>query len=884
MSNTSRPEGNRSLAGRVPPHDLVAEQNLLGAMMLSKDAISATASTLRPDDFYKPAHAHVFEAICSLDAAGEPADPVTVADELSRAGVLEAIGGRGLLADIVSIAPAVTNAPRYARIVSDHAVLRKLIAVGGDIAEIGYELPDDVEKAVDSAESLVYELGQRRVTDSMVPIESLLGDTLDRLEALVERGDAITGLPTGFVDLDRLLSGLQPNTLNIVGARPAMGKTSFALNLTANASFQSRRPVLFFSLEMGNIELTQRLLCAEAQIDSTKVRDGRLQDAEWDRIALAVSRLAEARLFLDDNPNTSVMEIRAKARRLKSQLGDLGLVVIDYLQLMQGRGRSESRQVEVSEMSRGLKILARELECPVIALSQLSRTLESRTDKRPMLADLRESGCLTRGMRLFRADTGLPVTFGELLDTGARDVPVWAVDDGGRIVAAPLTHAFPSGTREAFRVTLRSGAVIEATANHPFRTLGGWTPLGELTVGDRVATGRSLPAPTAPVPMDPDELVVLAHLLGEGTTVARQPLHYTSADEANLAAVEAAALRRFGITARRRPDGRSARTTQLYLPSPTRLGRSRRNPIAEWLCGLGCWDRRAWEKRLPAALFALPDDQVRFFLHHLFATDGSVTMREPGGNRSPAVRVYYATTSAELAQDLRLLLLRVGIQARVRSVRSADHRTGWTIDVSGAAQQRRFLTEVGFHGERGDRIPAVLAALDGVDGSPNVDTVPRAVWDDVRARRAEVGLSERAFQAAIGTTYCGTTLYKSGLSRQRLATVADVLDDEVLAALADSDLFWDEIVAVESIGDQPVYDATVEGVHNFLCEGLVLHNSIEQDADVVMFLYRDEVYNPDSPDRGMAEVIVAKHRNGPTGKVNLAFRNHLTRFDNMAQL
>ncbi len=393
-SDATRPNRPSGGGGRVPPSDLIAEQNLLGAMMLSKEAISATAPMLRPDDFYKPAHAHVFDAILSLDSAGEPADPVTVADELGRAGVLESIGGRSLLADIVTTAPAVNNAPRYAKIIADHALLRRLIGIGGEISEIGYDLPDDVDKAVDQAESLVYDLGQRRVTDTLVPIEGLLSDTLDRLEALVERGDAITGLPTGFVDLDRILSGLQPSTLNVIGARPAMGKTSFALNLTANAAFQSRRPVVFFSLEMGNIELTQRLLCAEAQIDSTKVRDGRLQDAEWDRIALAVSRLADARLYLDDNPNTTVMEIRAKARRLKSQLGDLGMVVIDYMQLMQGRSRAESRQVEVSEMSRGLKILARELECPVVALSQLSRTLESRTDKRPMLADLRESGSI----------------------------------------------------------------------------------------------------------------------------------------------------------------------------------------------------------------------------------------------------------------------------------------------------------------------------------------------------------------------------------------------------------------------------------------------------------------------------------------------------------
>jgi replicative DNA helicase len=381
-------------AGRVPPNDLDAEQNLLGAMMLSKDAITLVAPMLRPTDFYKPAHAHVYDAILSLDSAGEPADPVTVADELRRAGVLDQIGGQSLLADIVSVAPAVNNAQRYAKIINDHSVLRRLIAIGGEIAEIGYDLPENVDHAVDHAETLVYELGQGKVTDSMVPIDSLLSDTLDRLEALVERGDAITGLPTGFMDLDRLLSGLQPSTLVVVGARPAMGKTSFALNLTANAAFQSRRPVLFFSLEMGNIELTQRLLCAEAQIDSTKVRDGRLQDAEWDRIGAAVGRLADSQIYLDDNPNISIAEIRGKARRLKSQLGDLSLIVIDYLQLMTGKANSESRQVEVAEMSRGLKILARELECPVIALSQLSRGLESRTDKRPMLADLRESGAI----------------------------------------------------------------------------------------------------------------------------------------------------------------------------------------------------------------------------------------------------------------------------------------------------------------------------------------------------------------------------------------------------------------------------------------------------------------------------------------------------------
>ncbi len=383
-----------SRPGRVPPHDLQAEESLLGAMMLSKEAISIAATILGPDDFYKPAHGHVYDAICSLDIAGQPADPITVADELRRHDLLDIVGGLSALVDIQATTPATTNAGRYARIIEEHSLLRRLIGVSGEISEMAYGHPEDVSKAVDEAETLVFEISERRVTDSMVRIHDLLSDNLDRLEALVERGDAITGVPTGYRDLDRILAGLQPNALYVVGARPAMGKSAFALGMAAHAALEANMPVLFFSLEMGNLELSQRMLCAEAQIDSTRIRTGNLNDADWDRISNAVGRLAEAPIWLDDNPSLTVMELRAKARRLKSQVGSLGMIVVDYLQLMTGRNSAESRQVEVSEMSRGLKVLARELGCPVVALSQLSRGLEMRADKRPTLADLRESGAL----------------------------------------------------------------------------------------------------------------------------------------------------------------------------------------------------------------------------------------------------------------------------------------------------------------------------------------------------------------------------------------------------------------------------------------------------------------------------------------------------------
>lgn len=381
-------------AGRVPPHNLAAEESLLGAMLLSRTAIDLASESVAPSDFYKPAHGHIYDAIVALSARGEPVDPVTVADELSRHDLLEAVGGPTTLIDLQAAVPATSSAGRYAKIVEEHSLLRGLIGVAGEIAELGYEVPDDVPKAIDRAESLVFEIAQHRQTDSMSRLHDLLDQTLDSLEALYDRGDAITGTPTGYTDFDELTAGLQPNALIVVGARPGMGKTSFAMGMAGHAALEAARPVLFFSLEMSRVELSQRLLCSEARVDSTKVRNGRLSDDDWRRISHAIGRLSEAPLWIDDNPNVTVMEIRSKARRLQSKVGPLGMIVVDYIQLMTGRAAAESRQVEVAEISRGLKILARELQCPVVALAQLNRGLEQRADKRPMLSDLRESGSL----------------------------------------------------------------------------------------------------------------------------------------------------------------------------------------------------------------------------------------------------------------------------------------------------------------------------------------------------------------------------------------------------------------------------------------------------------------------------------------------------------
>jgi len=385
----------RRAAGRIPPHNLEAEESLLGAMLLSRDAISAATEVgVEGDDFYKPLHVHVYEAIMSLYGQGEPADPVTVAEELRRADLLDQVGGRAALVRLQAGTPASANASHYSKIVNELALLRRLIRVAGDIAEMGYDDSEEVSETLDRAESLVFEVAERRVSDSMVLLTSALTSTLDQLEARYASDDEVVGLPTGFPDLDRLLLGLQPSNLVVLAARPAMGKTSLALGMAKHVVQQARQPVLFFSMEMGTLELTKRLLAVEARIEATKLWTGRLSEEEWSRVSQAVGRLADTPLLIDDNPHCTVMEMRAKARRTKARYGNLGMIVVDYLQLMtpSTSRRMENRQVEVAEMSRGLKILARELECPVVALSQLNRQVEYRQDKRPMLADLRDSG------------------------------------------------------------------------------------------------------------------------------------------------------------------------------------------------------------------------------------------------------------------------------------------------------------------------------------------------------------------------------------------------------------------------------------------------------------------------------------------------------------
>ena len=1017
---------------RTPPQDLAAEQCVLGAMMLSKDAIADVIENLRGTDFYRPAHEVVFDAVTDLYARGEPADAITVAAELTKRGEMTRIGGAPYVHTLVASVPLAANASYYAHIVREKAILRRLVEAGTKIVQLGYAGEGEVDDVVDEAQAEIYSVTEKRTAEDYAPLKDIMEGALDEIEAIDSRGDAMVGVPTGFTDLDELTNGLHPGQMIIVAARPAMGKAlaldtplptptgwttmaevavgdqlldanglpttvvaatevmvdrpcfrlsfSDGSTIVADAEHQWRvedggRPVVcttadlhtamsaspgltppipgsaprqitghgfpaaphgegerrlewvdpvdsvpvrcvevdnadhlylagktmipthnstlgldfarscsikhgltscIFSLEMSRNEITMRLLSAEAKVPLHHMRNGKMTDEDWARLARKMGEVSEAPLFIDDSPNLTMMEIRAKARRLK-QRHDLKLIVIDYLQLMTSGKKVESRQLEVSEFSRSIKLLAKELELPVVAICQLNRGSEQRSDKRPMASDLRESGCLTADTRLMRADTGAEISLGELLATAAREIPVWSLDDRLKLVPRTLTHAFPSGVKEVFRLKLASGREIKATANHPFLTYDGWKPLGELSPGARLGSLRHVPAPLDVKPWDEDELTLLAHLLGDGSFVKRQPIRYASIDEANLTAVAEAAERRFGIKAVR-DEYAAARVTTLRLPAPYRLARGKRNPIAAWLDGLGLFGLRSHEKFVPDGVFGLPKEQVAHFIRHLWATDGSVRWDEKAGQ----ARIYYASTSRRLVDDLARLLLRHNIFSRIKTVKKAGYRDGYHLYVYGAENQLRFCDGIGVHGLRGLKALEVASALRHVKANTNLDTVPREVWSQVRQVLADRKVTHREFAAAMGTQFSGSTMWKHAPSRQRLAKVADILDNADLEVLATNDIFWDTITSIESLGNQEVYDATVLGTHNFVAEGIATHNSLEQDADVVILLHREDAYERESTRPGEADFIVAKHRNGPTADVVVAFQGHYSRFVDMA--
>lgn len=378
---------------RIPPHSVESEQSILGSILLDKDAIITVAETINPSDFYKDAHRVIYESMMALNNKNEPIDMVTLTDELRKRGYLDDIGGVAYLTSLSTIVPTTSNVKYYADIVKEKSVLRQLIKASNDIINLGYGSGESAEEVLDFAEKKIFDISQERTSDDFKPINQVLMDTYDMIESIYSNKSDVTGVTTGFKDLNKKINGLQRTDLILVAARPAMGKTAFALNLVQNAAIKGNASVAVFSLEMSKEQLAQRMIAAQSNVELKKMKTGTLNDADWPRIISAMAVMSDAKIFIDDTPGIKINELRSKCRKLKMEQG-LDLVMIDYLQLMESDSKNESRQQEISKISRSLKILAKELNCPVVALSQLSRAPEQRADHRPVLSDLRESGAI----------------------------------------------------------------------------------------------------------------------------------------------------------------------------------------------------------------------------------------------------------------------------------------------------------------------------------------------------------------------------------------------------------------------------------------------------------------------------------------------------------
>ncbi len=853
--------------------DLEAEYSVLGTMIVQPSFTFRGVELLTPEDFFKVEHRNFFRFIRDLIAEGyteKQLNEISFKDELQKRGLLEKVGGEDYLSMLVEYAlESYEKFESACKVVKDKALLRRVVDLGKKINDFVEQTPDP-DLLIETLEKEVFSLSEDRITNSLIHVGEVIPGIIGQIEELATRREMVTGLPTGFFQLDQMTSGLQPSDLIILAARPSMGKTAFALSIAYNVAVMEGKTVAFFSLEMTKEQLITRLLAQDAKVPLHRIRSGFLKPQEIELLVEAADRISQAPLYIDDTPGISILEMRAKARRLQSERG-LDLIIVDYLQLMRGIKRTESRQQEVSEISRSLKALAKELNVPVIALSQLSRQVEHRADKRPQLSDLRESGCLTGDTLIVNADTGERIPIKELV---GKSFNTWALDVDLKIRKFRVSKVFPTGEKEVFLLKTRTGREIKATANHSFLTVNGWKELRDLKVGERIATPRRYPEITKPGKTDRNELILLAHLIGDGCVLPRQPIHYTSSDLENIETVKSAAKVLFGI------DGKVVKQENwyhVYLSSPYRLTRGKRHPITKLYEKHGLKRVRSYEKELPNTLFRCSKEDIKLFIRHLWATDGSISI---SGKRAS---IYYSSSSLKLIKQLQHLLLRLGILTTINKAEKPGCKVNYQLTVIDKLSQVEFLKNIGSAGERGKRAKEVLSEISTMKYNPNYDVIPKEAWNGcIEIARKRAKMSWRELSKRINTAYCGSTLKKSNISRERMQRLFKALQSEQLYYLANSDILWDEIVEIKPIGREKVYDMTVPEVHNFVANDIIAHNSLEQDADIVMFIHRPEFYkkNPDPEEEGIAEIIIAKQRNGPTGPVKLAFIKDLTRFEN----
>lgn len=835
----------------LPPHNSDAEESVIGSLLIDPEAMEAVADILTADVFYHPRNRDVYAAMERLHSRHQPTDFVMVCDELERSGNFEGIGGVGYLSRILTSVPTSLHVVYYAEVVARTAKQRGLIAAGQRIRMLGYQDTDDWDAMLAQADQVLRAVTGQVAVKGLTHVRPAADAYLESIGTVQDDGRKGV-VSSGFIMLDRLLGGLFGGDLLLLAARPSVGKSAAALGIAAHVGIALQMGVVLFSLEMSRLQVAGRLLAALANLDVARLREGKVSGDDYERIADALDQLTDATLWIDDSSSLSLRELEIRARRLHAE-HPLALVIVDYLQLVHATG--ENRVQQVSAISRGLKALAGELGCPVLALSQLSRAIESRPDHKPLLSDLRE--CLTADATVIDAQTGDLIAIGDL----QRGTTILGVQQSSqRVVPAMVADVWPVGERDVWRLTTRTGAEIRATNNHPLLTPTGWKALEEIKVGDVVATARRVPSNAG---FTDERLRLLGYMAGNGTCMDLRGVGCCTPDDDVAADIRYIIGRHWPeITIREKPQRHESPFHDLSFARlyENGYGKPHGNPIRNWLEDIGVAGSRDREKTVPACVFTAGKSGAREFLKGYLATDGCVTRKEQRG----AVR--FDTTSHQLALQVRLLLLRLGVVAIIGrpAMNSKSTQPMYRITVAQSPENlRRLADELSLTPGKKGRLLRQLATELPTDERPGYS---------IFALPTEVSM--------LAATHGGWRHQGKTMSRAAARSMADLTGDSQLRAWADSDLLWETVRSIEPDGHEMTYDLRVPATGCFLANGVVVHNSgsLEQDADVVIFLSRDDAYDKDSERKGIVDVIVAKARNGPTGAGELIFVSKSAKF------